>query len=132
MALTRRMARPLLASIFVVGGLDALRRPTSKSEKARAVTEPLREHAPATADVDTETMIRINGGVQLVAGVLLAMNKFRRLACLALMGSLIPTTYAGHRFWEETDDAIRAQQKMHFVKNLGLFGGLILAAVDTE
>ena len=42
------------------------------------------------------------------------------------------TTAAGHRFWEETDDTTRAQQQIHFLKNLGLVGGLILAAVDTE
>lgn len=132
MALTRRLARPLLASNFVVGGLDALRSPAAKSEKARAVTEPLHELASATSEMDTETLVRINGGVQVVAGVLLAMNKFHRVACLALMGSLIPTIYAGHRFWEETDSAIRAQQRMQFAKNLGLLGGLIFAAVDTE
>jgi uncharacterized membrane protein YphA (DoxX/SURF4 family) len=132
MALTRRLARPLLASIFVVGGLDALRHPEGKVKKASAVTEPLQENVPAAAGLDTETMVRINGGVQVVAGVLLATGRFRRLASLILMGSLVPTTYAGHRFWEETDEATRAQQKMHFVKNLGLLGGLLLAAVDTE
>jgi uncharacterized membrane protein YphA (DoxX/SURF4 family) len=132
MALTRRIARPLLASIFIVGGLDALRNPTGKAKKARAVTEPLRERVPATSDLDTETLIRINGGVQVVGGILLAVGTLRRVACLALMGSIVPTTYAGHRFWEETDDVARAQQRMHFVKNLGLLGGLILAAVDTE
>jgi uncharacterized membrane protein YphA (DoxX/SURF4 family) len=132
MPLTRRIARPLLAAIFVVGGLDALRNPAGKAKKARAVTEPLNEHMPATSNVDTETMVRINGGIQVGAGVLLATGWFRRVACLALMGSIVPTTYAGHRFWEEPDEATRAQQRMHFVKNLGLLGGLILAAVDTE
>ncbi len=131
MALSRRIARPLLASIFVVGGLDAVRNPAGKAKKAQVVTEPLRERA-GTAALDTEAMVRVNGGVQIVGGVLLATGKVRRLACLALMGSIIPTTYAGHRFWEEADPTTRSQQKMHFLKNLGLLGGLILAAVDTE
>ena len=60
------------------------------------------------------------------------MGRFRRLAALALIGSIVPTTLGGHRFWEETDQAARAQQRMHFLKNLGLLGGLILAALDTE
>ncbi len=131
MALSRRIARPLLASIFVVGGLEAVRNPAGKAKKAQVVTEPLRERA-GTAALDTETMVRVNGGVQIVAGVLLATGKVRRLACLALIGSIIPTTYAGHRFWEEADPTTRSQQKIHFLKNLGLLGGLILAAVDTE
>ena len=49
-----------------------------------------------------------------------------------LVASVIPTTYAGHRFWEEVDDETRAQQHVHFLKNLGLLGGLILAANDTD
>jgi putative oxidoreductase len=128
MALSRRIARPLLASIFVVGGWDAVLHPAGKAKKAEAVSEPLSD----SVGVDAEMLVRINGTVQIGAGVLLAVGKFRRLAALALIGSIIPTTYAGHRFWEESDPATRAQQKVHFLKNLGLLGGLILAAFDTE
>ena len=131
MALSRRIARPLLASIFVVGGWDALVHPAGKAKKAEAVSEPLSESVGVDR-VDAETLVRINGAVQVGAGVLLAVGKFRRLAALALIGSIIPTTYAGHRFWEESDPSTRAQQKVHFLKNLGLLGGLILAAFDTE
>jgi putative oxidoreductase len=131
MALSRRLARPLLASIFVVGGWDAFWNPESKVKKAVAVTDPLAEKA-GVEDLDAATLVRVNGVVQVVGGILLAVGKFRRLAALALIGSIIPTTYAGHRFWEESDPASRAQQKMHFLKNVGLLGGLILAAFDTE
>jgi uncharacterized membrane protein YphA (DoxX/SURF4 family) len=51
-----------------------------------------------------------------------------RLAALALAASLVPTTYAGHPFWGETDKQVRGQQRTHFVKNLGLLGGLLLTA----
>jgi uncharacterized membrane protein YphA (DoxX/SURF4 family) len=131
MALTRRIARPLLAAIFVAGGFDAVRNPEGKVPKAKAVTEPLREQTGMSA-LDTTTVVRVNGLVQVIGGILLATGKFRRPACVVLMGSLVPTTYAGHRFWEETDETVRSQQRMHFLKNLGLLGGLILAAVDTE
>ena len=60
--------------------------------------------------------------VQVGAGGLLALGKFRRLASWALVASVIPTTYAGHRFWEEVDEETRAQQRVHFLKNLGLLG----------
>lgn len=131
MALSRRIARPLLASIFVVGGWDAVMHPAGKARKAEAVSDPLRETVGIDR-VDAETLVRVNGAVQVGAGVLLALGKFRRLAALALIGSIIPTTYAGHRFWEESDPVTRTQQKVHFLKNLGLLGGLILAAFDTE
>jgi len=131
MALTRRIARPLLASIFIAGGLDAIRDPESKAKAAQAVTVPLTRRVPALPD-DPELLVQINGAVQVGAGVLLAVGRFRRLAAFTLIGSIIPTTYAGHRFWEEDDAATRAQQQAHFLKNLGLLGGLVLAAFDTE
>ena len=63
---------------------------------------------------------------------MLALNKFPRLASTALAASLVPTTLAGHRFWEETDEQQRAQQQVHFFKNVSLLGGLMIAAADTE
>jgi putative oxidoreductase len=131
MALSRRIARPLLASIFIVGGWDALWNPEGKAKKAEAVSEPLGESV-GVDQLDPMTLVRFNGAVQIGGGVLLAVGKYRRLAAMALIGSIIPTTYAGHRFWEESDPTTRSQQKMHFLKNLGLLGGLILAAFDTE
>jgi putative oxidoreductase len=125
----QRLARPMLASMFVVGGLDAVRNSESKVKSAAAVTEPLTRIAPWLPE-DPEFLVKVNGAVQVGAGVLLATGKFKRLASLALIGSIIPTTYAGHRFWEEPDDARRAQQRTHFLKNLGLLGGLILQASE--
>jgi putative oxidoreductase len=89
MALSRRIARPLLASVFVVGGFEAVRSPAEKVDKARVVTEPLREETGMAA-LDTEAVVRINGAVQIFAAMLLAVGKVRRLACFFLMCSLIP------------------------------------------
>jgi uncharacterized membrane protein YphA (DoxX/SURF4 family) len=130
MALTRRLARPLLAGIFVSGGLDALQHPETKAGKASTVTDALAESGVIQAD--TETLVRVNGAVQVAAGTLLALGKFPRLAAAALVGSLLPTTVAGHPFWEEQDPKARAAQRVHFLKNLSVLGGLILAATDTE
>jgi putative oxidoreductase len=103
MTISRRIARPLLASMFIAGGLDAIQSPEGKVKAAAAVTDPLKEKVPAIQQ-DTVTLVKWNGMVQVGAGALLAIGRFRRLAALALIASLIPTTYAGHRFWEEVDD----------------------------
>lgn len=131
MPVSRQLARPFLSAIFVYGGLDAVRNPQTKVKAAEPVALPIAQRVPGLPE-DPEKLVQINGAVQVVAGTLLALGKFRRLAALALIGSVIPTTYAGHRFWEEEDEATKAQQRIHFLKNLGLLGGLILAAVDTE
>jgi uncharacterized membrane protein YphA (DoxX/SURF4 family) len=131
MSISGRIARPLLATVFIAEGLDSVMRPARKVSQAEAVTLPVARRISALPD-DTETLIRINGVVQVGAGLLLAAGRFRRLAAVALIGSVIPTTFAGHRFWEETDDTTRRQQRIDLYKNLGLLGGLILAATDTE
>jgi putative oxidoreductase len=131
MSIPGRVARPLLASIFIVGGVDAMLDPEGKVKAAEQVTRPLAEHISALPD-DTALLVRINGGVQVAAAVLLYLGKFRRLAALTLIGSIIPTTYVGHQFWVELDEEKRAEQRIHFLKNLGLLGGLMLAAFDTE
>ena len=131
MSMTRVLARPLLSSMFIVGGIDAVRHPESKVKAAEPVTKEIASRLPVLPQ-KTETLVRLNGAVMVGAGTLLAVGRFRRLAALALIGSILPTTYAGHRFWEETDEERKAQQRIHFWKNMGLLGGLILAAVDTE
>lgn len=131
MTISRHLARPLLASIFLVGGVDALRNPASKVPAAQDVAPPLAARLPGLGGKDTEQLVRINAGVQVGAGALLAINRLPRLSALALAASLVPTTAAGHRFWEH-EGAQRKSQQIHFFKNVSLFGGLVLAALDTE
>ena len=130
MTLVRRVARPMLAAMFVVGGLDQLKHPGRKVDTARPLVEKI---APAIGlPDDTELLVRANGAVMVGAGSLLALGKFPRLASTVLAASLVPTTVAAHSFWQEQDPEVRAKQKVQFLKNLGLLGGLLLAAVDTE
>jgi putative oxidoreductase len=124
MSISSFVARPLLAGMFVYGGLDALRNPAGKVPRAEKV-------APDVADLvgidaDTEQLVQLNGAVQVVAGTTMGLGIFPRLSALALAGSLVPTTLAGHRFWEEETEAGRAQQRVQFLKNLAMLGGLLL------
>jgi len=119
----------MLASVFVSSGIDTLRNPASKVETAEPVTTKVAPMLPVPKD--TEQLVMINAGVQIGAGLLLSIGRLPRLAALALAGSIVPTTLAGHRFWEADDPSTKAQQQVQFMKNLGLLGGLLLAAVDT-
>ncbi|MDV7244049.1 MULTISPECIES: DoxX family protein [Rhodococcus] len=134
--LVRRIARPLLSAVFISGGIDALRNPAPRAQAAGPLidksTETLPESVTQKIPSDPETLIKINAAVQIGGGVLLATGKAPRLASLALAGSLIPTTVAGHAFWNETDPAAKAAQRTQFLKNVSLLGGLLIAAVDTE
>jgi putative oxidoreductase len=133
MDLVRMVARPMLGSMFVYGGLDSLRRPEPKTAKADTVVAPLENTLGDSLGVapPTATLVRVNGAVQVVAGLALAAGKLPRISSLALAVTLVPTTLAGHRFWEESDPAARAGQTIHFLKNVSMLGGLLIAADDT-
>jgi uncharacterized membrane protein YphA (DoxX/SURF4 family) len=121
----------MLAGIFIVQGYDTFRHPEKVAPRAEPVVRPLAERFPSVVPAKTEDAVRLNGAVQLAAGACLAAGWFPRLAALTLAGTLVPTTAAGHRFWEAEEDADRKQQRIHFLKNLSMFGGLLIAAGDT-
>jgi putative oxidoreductase len=130
MAVLRAFARPMLASIFIIQGYDTMRNPDRVVKKAEPVVRPIASRVSVVPD-DTEQAVRLNGTVQLVAGTLLAIGWLPRLSALALAGTLVPTTVAGHRFWDADNDEERAMQRIQFLKNLCMFGGLLIAAGDT-
>ena len=137
MTMTRLIARPLLASTFVAGAVNALKNAEASAERAKPVTDKivsLAHRAAPNAPVPTDpvTLVRLNAAVQLVGAFALATGRAPRLSAMLLAGSLVPTTLAGHRFWEETEPAARGQQRVAFVKNASVMGGLLLAGVDTE
>jgi len=131
----RAVARSLLATIFVTAGAKAVAKPDPLVPIAKQFTDritPLLERRAPWVPTDTRTLVRLNGAAQVVAGLMLATGRFRRPAALLLAGTLVPNTLAAHRFWEFEDPAERAMQRIQFTKNLGLLGGLLLAAADTE
>lgn len=130
MALVRRIARPMLASMFVVGGVDTFRNASSKAPIAAPLVE--RVARPLGLPEDPELLVRANGLAMVTAGGMLASGRLPRLAALVLAGTLVPTTLAAHRYWEETDPDKRRVQRTNFFKNVSLLGGVLLAAVDTE
>ena len=129
MTVVRRLARPLLAAMFIDGGLDSLRHPSARVAKAEPLINALA--GPLGLPDDPELLIRANGAVMVAAGGMFAVGKLPRLSALVLAATIVPTTLAGHRFWEEADPAQKRNQRVHFLKNLGLLGGTLLAAVDT-
>jgi uncharacterized membrane protein YphA (DoxX/SURF4 family) len=130
MSLVRRIARPLLAASFISGGIDTLRNPGPRVPQAEKVVSPLVNAVPQVSNA--EQVVKIDAAIKVVAGSMFALGKFPRLSAAALIASLVPTTVAGHRFWEESDPVKRKQQQLHLLKNAGLVGGLLLAVVDTE
>jgi putative oxidoreductase len=127
----------MLASMFISGGINSLRNSQALADRAAPVTEKLEPVAKTATQslpfsLDSQQMVQVNGLIHVVGGAMLATGRLPRLASLALAATLVPTTLAGHRFWEESDPQQRANQQVHFFKNVSMMGGLLLASVDTE
>lgn len=112
----RRAGQALLGAMFMKLGFDAARQPGPRVEKAASLGLPL----------DPELAVRGNGAAMVLGGAALALDKLPRLATLGLLASMIPTTLAGHPFWE-LEGAERKAQEIQFYKNMALIGGLLLA-----
>ncbi|WP_416956929.1 DoxX family membrane protein [Nocardioides sp. T5] len=137
MTITRLLARPMLATIFVAGGINALRNTEGHAARAKKVTDkvvPAAQKAAPQVPIPTDpaTLVRINAGAQILAAAALATGRAPRLSASVLAASLVPTTLAGHAFWNETDPQAKNAQRLQFYKNTSVLGGLLLAAVDTE
>ena len=140
MTLLRSTARTMLASYFVVSGLKAVRDPESLVAAAEplvdGVVPTVQRFAPeqvaSLVPTDAKTWVRINGALELVGGIALATGKGRRLGAALLALSLVPTTIGKYPFWSRSDPAERAADRDHFLKNVSLLGGVLIASRDTE
>ncbi len=140
MTLLRAASRTLLASYFVVSGVKAVRNPQVLVPAAQPLADKIvpmaKQYAPQqVADAipeDAATLVRVNGALQLAGGLALASGKGRRVGAVLLAASLVPSTLAKHPFWTRTTEEERALDKAHFLKNVSLLGGVLIAAGDTE
>ena len=114
----------MLASIFVVDGVRHLINPEAKVETARAVLDkvgPWLEKADPRIPTDPRTIVRAKAAADVVGGLALATGHFTRPAAAVLAVGMVPVA--------ATD---RGDMPTSLLKNLGLLGGLLLAAADTE
>jgi uncharacterized membrane protein YphA (DoxX/SURF4 family) len=108
------LARVLLSLPFVLLGWEAYQEPGKRAQSAAKIGVP-----------EPELAVKVNGLTMVGAGITLALGIFPRLSALTLIGSLTPTTYAGHRFWEFDEPGQRTNQRIHFLKNVSMIGGLL-------
>ncbi|MBO0840452.1 MAG: DoxX family protein [Sciscionella sp.] len=121
-------SRAALGWVFIHAGSDVIRKPETPVHRAAPVLSAIRSAAPVTLPDDI-TLVRVNAATQVTAGAALALGIAPRAAATVLIGSLVPTTFGGHRFWEFDDPEQRVGQRNHFIKNLSIVGGLLHVAI---
>ncbi|WP_116024205.1 DoxX family membrane protein [Thermomonospora umbrina] len=126
----RMVARPLVATHFIVTGLETLRDPRPRAEQMAPSLKPMADRLDWLPTKDPETLVRIQGAVSLGAGTLLALGRFRRLSTFLLAAQMVPTVLTEHQYWTEDDPERREQQRdLLFLKG-GLLGALIMVATE--
>jgi uncharacterized membrane protein YphA (DoxX/SURF4 family) len=112
-----RIAEVLLALVFVLGGLVALRHPQLRADQLARFGLPF-----------PILLVRLNAVVMIAAGLALAWNIMPVMASAVLAAVLVPTTLLGHPFWT-VEGTARQEQLAHFIKNLAVLGGLLAMIV---
>ncbi|UFU02158.1 DoxX family protein [Ruania suaedae] len=129
----RALARPLLASVFVVDGVDAIRH----AEEHAVLLEPwepvLAKAAEKVPGMPTKrtTLVRVMGGTSVAAGLLLASGRAPRLAAGVLAVVALKQTVVRYPFWS-AKGAERREKLNGFVRNAALVAGLVFAANDRQ
>lgn len=131
----RKLARPMLASVYVADGVDTLINTGEHVEGTQAVISHARTVLPyeyaRQIPRDPELVARSVGATKVVAGTLLALGKFPRLSAGVLAAVSVPTILARHAFWETQDPEEKKNRRNGFTTSVALLGGLIIASADT-
>lgn len=129
MSVIRFLARPMLASSFVVAGMDKLK----NVDDTATQLSPLLRRATASLPfpADDRLIARIMGVAQVGAGATLALGKFSRLSATVLVLTSALNTFVEWRSAEISTKDGRERRRSQLLKNVTLTGGVLLAAVDT-
>lgn len=115
-------ARLLISVVFLLNALGIIDQ-----------SIPAREMAERGAPVDLVPWFMLAGrGVELLAGLALALGFYPRLAALALLAFLVPATFVSHSFWLAAGTKAFQPQLINFSKNVAIWGGLLFIGATAE
>lgn len=138
MSLLRFVGRSMLASYFVINGVNALRHPEEFVAAAQPfadkvlpmVNSAIPKQARGYLPEDTVGFVKCTGALQIAGGLSLAMGIGRRLGAGVLALTMVPHVLAANPLKAKGADRSALQSQLG--KNVALLGGVILAAQDTE
>lgn len=132
----RKIARPMLASVFVLDGVDTLRNTSDHVKETETVLKHTRKVLPKQyagyVPNDAELVARGVGGVKVGAGSLLAIGKAPRTSAALLALSMVPNLVGRNAFWEAENDEDKQNRRNGFLTTTALLGGLFITTQDTE
>ena len=70
--------------------------------------------------------------VQIFFGLMLIIGKFVHTSSLALAFVTLLINFYLHDFWNMSGDSVQAHETQNFIKNLGIFAGLLVLSRKTN
>lgn len=129
------VGRVLLVLIFIISGAEKLLDISGTAamiDKVVTVPAALSGFATQLKDITGQSVSQLlailTGVVELVGGLLIAFNIGTRGAAFVLVLFTIAATLLFHDFWNMTGSA-RADNMVHFMKNITALGGLLVFVV---
>lgn len=133
MDLLRAFARPMLATPFVIDGMDAVVRPKRHVDKLEKVMPGLEKAGlPPMLASDATMLTRASGAVSVIAGLGLATGTAPRTCATVLAALNIPLTLVNHPVWATRGKSARKEAMSGLMRGGAVGAGLLLAAVDRE
>jgi putative oxidoreductase len=108
------IGRVALVALFIMSGFGKLTDPTGLTNMLAQKAFPM-----------PMLLTYLAGAVEIGAGILVAIGWQARLAAFALIAFTVIATLIAHQYWTMTG-APRYQNYLHFWKNVGLIGGLLM------
>lgn len=134
MTLVRVLARPLLASSFVLTGIDRLRHTDATATALRPTLDRITKAVPAAASAtgNEQRVAKVLGAAHLGAAVLLGIGRFSRLSATVLVVTSALNAIVEFNNADSSTSKARKDRRNQLIKNLSLMGAVLLAAVDTN
>lgn len=132
----RKIARPMLASAYIVEGAGTFIDHEAHVESTEAFLNRVRSVLPRKyakkVPKDSSLVSSALGGAKMGAGCMLVLGKMPRTSAAVLAATTIPTLFGEYAFWETQDEAEQRALRTNFLSHLALLGGAIIAAADTS
>lgn len=81
----------------------------------------------ASQGVPMAALVPLSGLLIIVGGLMVLLGIWADLGALFLVLFLVPTAFFMHAFWKSEDANEKANQMAHFMKNLVMAGGALIA-----
>jgi putative oxidoreductase len=113
------IGRILFVAIFVMSG----------SVGHLGQRQPMAQYAASQGVPAAGPLVVLSGLLIVIGGLMVGLGVWGDLGALLLLIFVVPTAYYMHAYWKVEDPQQRINQQNHFMKNLALAGGSIMAFV---